>query len=153
MVGIQKKLLVEGESYKEQILKCLNYLEKNNGLDQIEDGRYIIEDDNIFVNIMEYETREESGAYWEAHKKYLDLHFIIRGMEKICVGNLFKMNYIDYNAEKDFVQVEGDGYAEICLEKGDFLLLEPCDAHKTGICGGSRQKVKKAVFKIKIAED
>ncbi len=62
------------------------------------------------------------------------------------------MNYVDYDAERDFVQVEGDGYAEVVLERGDFLLLDSCDVHKTGIVCDGKTKVKKAIFKIRIVE-
>ena len=83
------------------------------------------EDEDIFVNITEYETKEKKETYWEAHKKYLDLHFIISGTEKVCIGSLFKMNYVDYDS---------------------------CDVHKTGIVCDGKTKVKKAIFKIRIVE-
>ena len=152
MIGIYKGLLAKEENYNVQILKCLNYIEQNDGLEQTENGKYAIEDEDIFVNITEYETKEKKETYWEAHKKYLDLHFIISGTEKVCIGSLFKMNYVDYDAERDLVQVEGDGYAEVVLERGDFLLLDSCDVHKTGIVCDGKTKVKKAIFKIRIVE-
>lgn len=59
MIGIYKGLLAKEENYNVQILKCLNYIEQNDGLEQTENGKYVIEDEDIFVNITEYETKRK----------------------------------------------------------------------------------------------
>lgn len=90
---------------EENVLKCLEYA-KNNELVDFEKGSHEIEGDNLFVNIVEYETTIPENRIWEAHRQYLDLHLMLKGTEEIDV------NFIDNMVQKEFV------------ERDDFLPLE-----------------------------
>lgn len=90
---------------EEEVLKCFAYA-KEHDLLAFEKGSHEIEGDNLFVNIVEYKTTTPEERFWEAHRQYLDLHFMLRGPEQIDV------NFIDNMEQKEFV------------EKDDFLPLE-----------------------------
>lgn len=131
------------------IRKCIDYV-KRNDVSNFEKGKYQIDEDRLFMNIAEYETKEEETCIWEAHRKYLDLHFIISGSEIIKIGNLNEMQIEGYDEEQDYVKVVGRGMADIALTEGSFLLLFPEDVHMTSVKYDKKAKIKKAIFKILI---
>lgn len=134
---------------KAEILSCFDYL-KNNKLIDYSSGSYKIDGDNIFVNINEYETTTESKRFWEAHKKYIDLHIMLDGLEQINLNFISNMNIGEYNEETDFLQMSGEDLASVRLSQGDFLICYPEDAHMTALKINNSEPVKKAIFKIKL---
>ena len=63
-----------GENFK----KAFEYL-KNNDLSMLKNGRYEIDGENIFVSVQDYETKQPEEGRWEAHRKYADIQFLIKG--------------------------------------------------------------------------
>lgn len=97
---------------------------------------------------LEYETRDFDLTKFENHVKKIDIHYIIEGSERIGINsvNNLKSN-IPYNEEGDYQLFDGEVKEEIVLEKGDFVILFPGEAHVTG--GKHRDsKIKKIVYKI-----
>ena len=46
--------------------------------------------------------KEEKDCFWEAHRKYLDFHFILEGKENIAVDHINHQKIKEeYNEEKD----------------------------------------------------
>ena len=88
---------------EEDVLKCFEYA-KNHDLLAYETGSHEIDGDNLFVNIVEYETTTPENRFWEAHRQYLDLHFMLRGPEQIDVNFIDNMEQKD--AHRTAVQVE-----------------------------------------------
>ena len=44
-------------------------------------GRYELDGDNMYVLIQEYNTKLKEDAKWEAHRRYIDLQYVVRGAE------------------------------------------------------------------------
>ena len=61
---------------------------KNTDLKNLENGKYQIDGENVFVSVQDYTTKPESEGKFEAHKKYADIQFIIKGEEKIGYTNI-----------------------------------------------------------------
>ena len=119
--------------------------------DSLEPKMYEIDGEEIFFNLIEYETKLEEERFWESHKKYIDLHYILEGKEFIGYEQFSKMNIKeDYNEVDDYFLLEGSLQSKIMLQKNDFMILYPNDVHMTGIKVVEREKVRKVVFKIKI---
>lgn len=140
------------EEYKflnTDLQKCFEYI-KNNDLKNLEKGTYEICGNDLFVNIVEYETTTEDKRFWEAHKNYLDLHFMLDGEEIINVNFIDNMKQIEFVEKDDFLSLEGNKKSSILLEEGDFLICYPNDAHMTAIKVSDSKKIKKAIFKVKI---
>lgn len=115
------------------------------------DGRYEL-DEGIYVNIESYKTRRRQECKFEAHKKYVDIQYMISGKELITVAPLDKLTCIEqYNIEKDvsFYQNCPVGI-DYLLTENDFLVFMPSDAHMPCIALNQMQKVRKAVVKIPI---
>lgn len=133
------------------IKKCFEYAASNNLLD-FEKGSYKIDGNNLFVNIVEYETIDVENRFWEAHKNYLDLHLMLDGKEQIDVNFIGNMEEKEFVEKDDFLPLEGDKNGHVILEKDDFLICYPNDAHRTAVKVNNPKKIKKAIFKIIISK-
>lgn len=140
-------------SYKglnEKFDKAFEYIQNTN-FEKLEPGFYEIEGEELFLNLVEYETKGIEDRVWESHKRYIDIQVIIEGHEFIGY-ELFERLKIkeDYNEQDDIYFLEGSLQSKVKLEKGDFIICYPQDAHMAGIMVNGREKVKKAVFKVKL---
>lgn len=132
-----------------EIQKCFAYA-KENDLLAYEKGGHEIEGDDLFVNIVEYETTDAENRFWEAHRQYLDLHFMLRGTEQIDLGFIAEMEQKEFVPKDDFLPLEGQPNSHVILKEGDFLICYPNDAHRTAVKVEEPQTIKKAIFKIRI---
>ncbi len=127
----------------------LNWI-KENDLKGLADGKFFIEEDKIYANIQTYKTKTE--APFEAHRKYIDIQYIINGQEKIGVTNYSNCTTIEpYDEEKDIEFLSSKTLTEhIVLKEGEFLILYPEDAHQPSLAVTTSQMVRKAVIKVHI---
>ena len=63
----------------ERIQKAIDCI-RSGKLDELAPGRHELFD-GAYINVFEYQTKTE-GLY-EAHRKYIDIHYLIRGCEII----------------------------------------------------------------------
>ena len=136
--------LVEG------VQKAFEYAKTHDML-SYEKGRHDIDGEDLYVNIAEYETTAPENRFWEAHREYLDLHFMLRGPEQIDVNFIQNLRQEEYVPKDDFLPLFGDPNSSVVLNEGDFLLAYPADAHRTAVAvEGKPAVIKKAIFKIRI---
>lgn len=134
----------------ESVQKAIQFA-KSLDLKNMEKGMHELEGQDLFVNIIEYETKDSEDRFWEGHKDYLDMHVPIEGEECIEVSFIDNMNVTGYEKENDFVQAQGPAQIKVFPKNQEALILYPQDIHKTAVkTNGNSEKVKKAVFKIKI---
>ena len=57
----------------------------NTDLKTAKDWRYYIDGENIYANVQSYETKDD--APFEGHRKYIDIQYMISGVEKIGITN------------------------------------------------------------------
>ncbi len=135
-----------------KIKLALEYLEKND-LKVFDNGRYDILGDDVYVNVQDYTSKPETQGNWEAHKKYIDIQFMIKGTERIGVGEIDNYQTTEaYDESKDleFLAVANDNYQFINMNENDFIILYPQDVHMPQIAMNTPSYVKKAVVKISI---
>lgn len=133
------------------VQRCLDYA-KAHDLRALSCGRHDIDGDRLFVNIVEYQTKERDNCIWEAHKAYLDLHLMLDGEEIIDVGFIGHMEQAPYQAEGDYLPLEGQEDCSVVLSAGNFLVCYPDDGHRTSVQVQQPQQIKKAIFKIRISD-
>ena len=143
------KNLKEYSFFGEQIKKCFAFAAEHD-LACFEKGRYEIEGDNLFVNVTEYITAQAEERFWEAHKKYLDLHLMLCGQEQIDLSFIQNMQLKEYVDKSDFLQLDGEKNCSVVLTPGDFLICYPSDGHRTAVAVDKPESIRKAIFKIKI---
>ena len=133
----------------EKIATALKYLEKTDLL-EIQNGKYEIEGDDIFVIVQNYHTKPLSEGKFEAHGKFIDIQYMIKGTEKMGYTYVHKLKSVtEYDEEKDIIFFEGEGDFVI-VDEGFFTIFAPEDAHMPGIESKTSEYVKKAVVKIKV---
>lgn len=102
----------------------------------------------VTVGISEYEPG--TGGDLEAHREFYDLQYAICGEEAIDVLPIdYVKNSTGYKPDIEFFTEQTADSTRVALIEGTFAFLAPADTHKPGIKTNS-EKIKKAVFKIKI---
>lgn len=133
----------------EKLKQGFEWLKKSD-LVNIADGKYLIDGEKLFANVQSYDTKDD--APYEAHRKYADIQYMIKGVEKVGVTHYSNCSTeIEYNPEKDIEFLRCD----ICdsfetLEEGDFLVFYPQDAHQPSLNPDKKLNVKKVIVKVEI---
>ena len=133
------------------ILRALKYL-KDTDFTKLSAGRYEIARNEIFSIVNTYMTKELEDCRLEAHRKYIDIHFMAEGSELIGYS-LFNDQEAatKYDEENDFILYCGEkNYLK--LEEGMFAVFYPSDLHMPGIIINEPAEVKKVVVKVKLSK-
>ena len=109
---------------------------------------------NLTVNFSEPITSDEDSTgkkkVFEAHRKYIDLHYIIDGTEQFGYANIDTLTPAgEYNEADDYILLCGEVNC-MTLSKGDFVIAFPEDAHIPALKYKNSEKVKRAVVKIPV---
>ena len=111
-------------------------------------GRYEIDGANVYALVQEYISKPRKQGKLEAHRKYMDVQYIVSGVEQIGYANTEDAKVsVPYDESKDalFVDTPCD---MVTMRAGMFMILGPQDAHMPGITAISPQTVKKVVVKV-----
>lgn len=128
---------------------ALQYLQTHPIVDMAP-GKYEIKGEDIFLLIQTYDTRSLDEGFWEAHRTYTDIQYIIEGSELMGVAHIENLKLTeDHLDEKDYVVLEGDGNF-LKVEQGIFVVFYPHDAHMPCLFVDQPAQVKKAVMKVRI---
>ena len=129
--------------------KAFNFL-RNMDLLRLNPGKYEIEGTSIYAIVDNYFTRPKEEGLWEAHRRYIDIQFVVKNKEQMGYANLDQMqNYTEYDQEKDILFFKGTG-SYFIISPGTFVILTPQDVHMPGIVIEKPEAVKKIVLKILI---
>jgi YhcH/YjgK/YiaL family protein len=118
-------------------------------LASLESGKYQIENDDIFAIVQEYDTKEEKDCVLEGHHKYIDIQYVIKGVEFMGFTPLTDQISVEENLEKDYTFYKSNT-SLLRVEEGMFTIFFPEDLHSPGVKAGQISKVKKVVVKVKI---
>ncbi|MCR4861365.1 MAG: YhcH/YjgK/YiaL family protein [Ruminococcus sp.] len=145
--------MTKGYSLREKINCAINRLEKLS-LTDMPVGKYIIDSETYFT-IQEYVTRREDNCKYESHKKYIDVHYMICGSERIKVCSCEKLKQdTSYDSAADvslWLSSENTmSELEMVLHSNSYVVLFPEHAHMPGLSVNNEIKVKKIVLKIRI---
>ncbi len=133
------------------IIRALNYL-RNTDFTKLQNGKYDIAGDEIFSIVNDYTTKNLEDCRLEAHRKYIDIHFMAKGSELIGYS-LFNNQEAatEYDEANDFILYCGDkNYLK--LEEKMFVIFFPSDLHMPGLVIENPSKVRKVVVKVKVPE-
>ena len=91
----------------------------------MEVGKYQLIEGEAFAMISEYDTKEPENAKWEAHKKYIDLQYVINGEEQMGILPLADAkNALEYNDQKDLIFYgDNDGVLHLATPESFFLFF------------------------------
>lgn len=112
-------------------------------------GRVEIVGDEVYGNHFTYTTTPLSqGAQFEAHQRYLDLHVILTGIEKVALAPVETLEETEVRADEDTIMYQGVPKDVLSLEQGAFLLVFPGEGHLPKLAADTSVDVNKLVLKI-----
>ena len=121
-------------------------------LSRKEDGKYAVDNDKIYYTIQRYTTKPLNEGNLEAHRKYIDIQFLLEGQELLGYAPLKGLTTAEeYNPQKDiaFFNTPRE-ITKVILEPGLFCILFPDDAHLPCRQLAGPTEVRKVVIKIQI---
>jgi len=131
------------------INKALNYIKDTNFSD-LPVGKHEIDGDALFAIFKEYKTTPIDDKLLESHIKYIDVQYVIEGVEEMGVTMHYNQEPKKaYDAEQDYM-LFNESYDVITVNAGMFAIFFPDDIHMPEITTGKPSNVKKVVVKVKI---
>jgi biofilm protein TabA len=122
---------------------------RQNGLAKLPADRYEIDGDRLFCMISKGPGRSRSEAKLEAHRKYIDIQYVIAGIDEMGFKPTADCKLIDtsYDADKDigFFNDQPDSWTPV--PAGSFVIFFPQDAHAPLVSSG---EIHKAVLKVAV---
>jgi len=113
-------------------------------------GRYDIDGDEIYAMVQAYTTKDVSKGLWEAHRRYIDVQYVVSGNECMGYANLGGLTVSqEYEEKDDYLLLEGEGDF-LTMPAGTFIILSPQDAHMPQIAVGTPCEVSKVVVKVAV---
>ena len=114
-------------------------------------GRHEVNEDFYYL-VQEYESRPIEKCRLEAHEKYADIQWMVKGTEAIQVCSHEGLTVTDpYNPEKDIeFYAQKEDIQRIVLTDGAYVVLYPQDVHEPCIAVGAPAPVKKIVGKVRL---
>ncbi|MDO5054342.1 MAG: YhcH/YjgK/YiaL family protein [Pasteurella oralis] len=145
---------VDKKHYPAAIQIALDYLASTN-FDQLAVGRYPIIGERIYAQVLDLETQDKAVIQPEAHRRYIDVQYLHRGVERIGVSIDVGNNSIaqDYDNERDIVfyqKVENE--IELIMRPGHFAVFFPQDIHRPACLDQQSTTIRKVVVKIAVSE-
>jgi len=116
-------------------------------LDALENGRTIIDGENVFVNVMDADLRDAEGAAFEYHRRYADLQIDLSGGEHWGWASEGRPEG-EFSTERDAGFASGPEHAGGELGEGRFVIFFPGELHKPSCKTPGCDHVRKAVVKI-----
>ena len=111
-------------------------------------GRSELAGARLYAMVQDYESKMPAEGKWEAHRRYIDIQYLVSGREIIGYADIETLEPLkDYDAVKDCQILRGQG-SDLVLEPGMFMILLPQDAHKPGLAAGLPAAVRKVVVKV-----
>jgi YhcH/YjgK/YiaL family protein len=125
---------------------------KETDLKKLELKRYDIDGDNLYVAMSEYNSKDPKTTRYEAHKKYIDIQYVVSGNELIGIAPLASQESVlqQYDAAKDIEFLSVKNGRMVAATPAGFFVFFPSDAHMPGLMNKTSVPVRKAVVKIKI---
>jgi biofilm protein TabA len=130
--------------------KAFAFLRRND-LAELPAERYDIDGDRLFCMISKGPGRSRAEAKLEAHRKYIDIQYVIAGTDEMGWKPTADCKVIDtdYDADKDIMFFKDEPYSWTKVPAGSFVIFFPQDAHAPLV---SKGQIHKAVLKVAVEQ-
>lgn len=142
----------KGLGYSPVLVKGLDWL-KNTDIKKLELGRHDIEGDDIFALVQDVTTKKLADARPEAHKKYLDVQFVVDGQEKMgFVPDFGTEKVVEAHDDKDlyFYAPEIKDESFVLATPGSYVIFFPEDIHRP-CCAVNDEPTRELKVVVKVA--
>jgi len=112
-------------------------------------GRHEIDGDRLFCMISKCPGRSRAEAKLEAHRRYIDIQYVIAGTDDMGSAPTAECKLVDtaYDAEKDIEFFRDQPQDWTKVPAGSFIIFFPERAHAPLVSDG---EIHKAVLKIAV---
>lgn len=117
---------------------------------ELPEGRIDLDGDDLSVWVYRDQTKALGRTKWEAHRRYADIQYIAEGREAMFWESLDRTVPGLYDPEKDFLPLEAEGWVDLEVPAGQFVVFFPEDAHRPGIEIPGVEPVVKLVVKVRL---
>lgn len=110
-------------------------------------GKHVIEGDRLFALVSTSPPRGRDGTKLEAHRKYIDIQYIIKGTDVMGLKPTCECAQIDdqYNPQTDMAVVLDRPTNWVTVPQGSFTIFYPDDSHAPR---ASDQETTRAIVKV-----
>lgn len=109
---------------------------------------------NVKAIVSEYTTKEVNENGYEAHRRNIDIQYLLKGNEKIAYLPVEELSETKpYSEETDaafYNAVSGHTPSNLPLRSGYFAIFFPQDGHMPCLSVNEPEKVKKVVVKVQM---
>lgn len=132
-----------------RVYTALKFLAETD-FNEIDLGRYELDGDNIFYMVQSYDT-DPTKTVSEAHRKYIDIQFMVEGEEIIGVADISSEKELTEAKEENDVWFYNCKTEPLTLSAGKYMVLYPNDLHCPGVAtNGKALTCRKVVVKVKV---
>lgn len=130
--------------------QAFDFLLRNN-LNELEPGNQVLDGDLLFCSISKKGGRRREEVKLEAHRKYIDIQYLINGSEVMGWSPTADCHRVckEYALEKDIEFFDDTPVSWINVSSGSFVIFFPEDAHAPMV-GDS--EIHKVVIKIMLEQ-
>ena len=133
----------------DRIATALRWLQKHAD-EPLDEGKHTVRGETIYALVQNYEPKAAEDASIEAHRKYIDVQYVAKGIERMGwadVGTVQEKGA--YDAEGEFQFYTGST-SWVTATAGTFMIFMPQDAHVPGVSTEGSGRVRKIVVKVAI---
>jgi YhcH/YjgK/YiaL family protein len=132
-----------------RLARALEYL-RTTDMRSVALGRHDLDGDSLFALVQEYTTRAADQCVWEAHRRYVDVQFVVTGAERMGYASLETMREREaYDPARDVAFFE-PGSEFVTIRAGLFAIFGPEDVHSPCHAAGEPGVVRKVVVKAAV---
>ena len=104
----------------------------------------------MYANIMDVTTHAAGEGRFEAHRKYIDIQYLVSGRSACVWAHTPQLETeTPYDEESDVLFLTGEG-TEIPVQAGEFYILYPADAHEPHRTHGEQASYRAVVVKVPV---
>lgn len=121
--------------------------------EQSPEGRNEIAGDDVFAIVVKTRTTPIEGRQMEVHRRYIDIHYVLRGGEMMLWSPLAALTDIkmEFDPEQDAALYAAPAAVRrFAVRPGEFALFLPEDGHAPSCTDGDPAEVVKAVVKVRV---
>lgn len=145
----QLKFYTSLNPYFEKAFAALAELEK----EEFVKGRHEVDGSNIYINALEYDTKNIEDAKMEAHRAYIDVMWMVSGEEIIGVVPSDELTEItkEYDPKGDaFLAKLPAAYTPVRMKPNSVCILFPEDGHAPCMDADKKDHVRKLIAKVRV---
>lgn len=115
----------------------------------VQSEKIVLHEGNVWVNAPSLTVISETAKVFEAHKEFIDIHYIIAGAEMFGYANKERLSVTkEYDKQGDYELLDGEADL-ITLKEGDFCIVFPDDAHIPACRKAGEEPLVRVVAKVR----